>query len=170
MSCFYFEYFCWDLYIRSYITYIILWYHQQTFCFCHNELLVYLTCNISDFRTLLSPKITRYDIIEKYYRKHLVCYNTVKAGCVLMKQNFRDVCTKVFVRLKGENHSVHLKKNPCNYQEQWMLAINLNGNRYTSICRMSFSTSEISITVLAVIFSAMASWIKRYGDISVIWL
>lgn len=118
----------------------------------------------------LSPKITRYEIKKKYYRKPLVCYNIVKAGCVLMKQNFRDVCTKVFVRLKGENHSVHLKKNPCNYQEQWMLAINLNGNRYTSICRMSFSTSEISITVLAVIFSAMASRIKRYGDISVIWL
>lgn len=134
------------------------------------SLLVYLTCNIGDFRTLLSPKITRYDIIEKYYRKHLVCYNTVKAGCVLMKQNSRDVCTKVFVRLKGENHSVHLKKTPCNYQEQWMLAINLNGNRYTSICRMSFSTSEISITVLAVVFSATASWIKRYVDISVIWL
>lgn len=49
-----------------------------------------------------------------------------------------------------------------------MLAINLNGNRYTSICRMSFSTSEISITVLAVIFSVTASRIKRYGDISVI--
>lgn len=26
------------------------------------DLLVYLTCNISDFRTLLSPKITRYEI------------------------------------------------------------------------------------------------------------
>lgn len=170
MSCFYFEYFCWDLYTRSSITYINYGITNRHFVFVIYELLVYLTCNISDFRTLLSPKITRNEIKKKYYRKPLVCYNIVKAGCVLMKQNFRDVCTKVFVRLKGENHSVHLKKKPCNYQEQWMLAINLNGNRYTSICRMSFSTSEISITVLAVIFSATASWIKRYGDISVIWL
>lgn len=60
----------------------------------------------------LSYKITRYEIKKKYYRKPLVCYNIVKAGCVAMKQNFRDVCTKVFVRLKGENHSVHLKKKP----------------------------------------------------------
>lgn len=150
MSCFYFESVCWDLYTRAYITYINYGITNRHF--------VFVTQNY---------KVRNK---KKYYRKRLVCYNIVKAGCVAMKQNFRDVCTKVFVRLKGENHSVHLKKNPCNYQEQWMLAINLNGNRYTSICRMSFSTSEISITVLAVIFSAMASRIKRYGDISVIWL
>lgn len=37
---------------------------NRHFVFVIYEFLVYLTCNISDFRTLLSPKITRYEIKE----------------------------------------------------------------------------------------------------------